>query len=548
MLLDIKKDKIIVEILFDLTHIRLFKTIPGKRWNSDKKVWIFPLTRDNFWTLMKSIPFTLTEEAKEWSKKHAYQDSTSIIFRAEPPEDYTFKTEPYKHQIVAFNYLRDRAYAGLFMDMGTGKTKVIIDILSDKAIKDDINKVLIMAPNSVLESWESEIKKHSSIDNYDITLLRGTKNQRIKALDPWKFEDTSKLHYIIINYEGCSVVFKELLYHNFDVVICDESTRIKNPRATRSKRAFDLGLRAKYKYILTGQPITKSYVDLFGQYKFLDHTIFGKNQFIFKNKYCIMGGYMGKEIVAYQNMDDLQDKVFNHSIRFTKEECLDLPEKIYTERRFDMAEEQGKSYKEMAKQLITWIDETEVSASVVITKLIKLSQICSGFALLGDEKGPVRFDKNPKLDLFEELLGDIGKNQAIVWCHFREEVRMVCKLLDKLKIPHGVLTGDVPPEDRAIYIKEFQEDKRQFIVGTTATGGMGITLTAAKYVIYFSNDYSLENRLQSEDRAHRIGQTSSVTYIDLIARGTLEERILKILKGKKTLADAIMEQGVKEII
>jgi len=294
--------------------------------------------------------------------QHAQKFKTTNL-----PIDYTFKTKPFSHQIQCFNFFKELNIGGLFLEMGTGKTKIIIDILSYLKLAGKVSKVLYVCPNSVLENVKHEFQIHSAID-WKICILNGPKPKKRKQL----LEDYD---IYVVNYEAVRTVEQELMKRGFDVIVCDESTRIKNPQALCSKALHRLGQRAKYRYIMTGTPLVESAIDLYSQFKFLEPSIFGPSYYAFKNKYTIMGGFQNHQIVGYRHLDELHKKIFLVALRFTKDECLDLPEKIYEVKQFDLNQQEQELYKKIKKNIFTEIMDKQVTAQLAITKLTKLLQV-----------------------------------------------------------------------------------------------------------------------------------------------------------------------------
>lgn len=548
---DYKHNMLLLSFPYDKWIVETVKQIPERRWDPTRKQWKIPALLDNFEFLKINInvEFMLTAQTLNWLEeaqsiqrqiKHAQKFKCSV----EMPNDYTFKTKPFNHQLQCFNFFKQLHVGGLFLEMGLGKTKIVIDLITYHFAFGNIKKILYVCPNSVIENVKDEFALHSHV-KFEIAELVGPKAKRIA-----KLEDNYDVY--IINYEAVRSLEQELMKAKFDCIICDESARIKNPQAQCSKTLHKLGREAKYRYALTGTPITQSAIDIFSQYKFLEPTIFGPSYYAFRNKYAVMGGYLNKQIIGYRQLDDLENKLFSTAIRFTKQECLDLPDKVYEVKQFDLTNEEREIYDKIKEEIFYDLKLEEgmngrVSAPLIITKLMKLNQLCSGF-LKTDAREDIYF-MSSKLLLLKEILEDITAHKIIIWCNFLANIRMIHDLLDGMKIDHVCFSGETKQSDRAALIQKFQTHPGcRVFVGQIQTGGLGINLTAASYVIYYSNTYSLANRLQSEDRAHRIGQTNKVTYIDLVARKTLEKSILKALKKKSDLAREVIDiPQVKQI-
>jgi SNF2 family DNA or RNA helicase len=450
------------------------------------------------------------------------------------PKDYKFKTQPYQHQLMCFNIFKDKLSGALFLEMGLGKTKIVIDICAYLYEKKEVRKILYVCPNSILDNVENEFKQHSPVP-FRLYKLQGKLSNRKDILN------IDKPGVYIINYEAIHCLGQELFKANFDMAICDESSRIKNPKAKCSKSLHSLAKFISYKFILTGTPVTQNAIDIFSQYKFLDPTIFGPSFISFRYAYAIMGGYMNHQIIGYKNLEQLKQLIYTKAIRYTKEECLDLPEKIYEVRKFDLNDFERKIYNEIKEKILVEVKNEKITTPIILTKLIKLLQICSGF-IKTDEGSGIVFDEPSKLKLLREIIEDIGNKKIIIWAQFKQNITSISDLLVAMDIGHVKFDGDVAPEKRSKLVDSFQNDPSiKVFIGQIQTGGLGINLTAASYVIYYTNTYSLAMRLQSEDRAHRIGQKNNVTYIDLVARKSIDETLLKVLKKKEDFSIKLID-------
>ena len=542
-----KNNKLLLSFPYNRGTIDMVKAVEGRSWDPKHKAWLMPALLENLTYIRNNYrgEIFLTAQAQEWEIKAI--ETKQVIKHAQKfkentasPVKHNFKTTPFVHQIRCINFFKNLNVGALFLEMGLGKTKIIIDLLSYHYTNNNIKKILYVCPNSVMENVKYEFELHSNI-KFDICILSGNKDKRLSGLK-------SGHDVYIINYEALQSLEKELMESKFDCIICDESTRIKNPQAQCSKVLHRLGHNASYRYILTGTPITQSAIDIYSQYKFLEPSIFGSSYYVFRNKYTIMGGYMDKQIIGYKNLNDLEEKIFLTAMRFKKSECLDLPDKIYEVKQFDLNNIEQKLYDDIKKQIFIELEGSKISTPLIITKLMKLTQVCSGFAR--DDAGMTHYFKSSKMELLMEILDSIVfNNKIIIWCNFLADIERIDKELSSLNIDHVCFCGETERKERQDCVDKFQNDpKCKVFVGQIRTGGMGINLTAASYVIYYSNTYSLTDRLQSEDRAHRIGQINKVTYIDLVARKTIEKSILKILKKKLDLATLVIDNNkLKEI-
>ena len=334
----------------------------------------------------------------------------------------------------------------------------------------------------------------------------------------------------------------------------DESTAIKNPKARRTKALIKIGRLAKYRRILTGFPVTQSPLDLWAQCNFMDEDLLGdcgNNYFQFQYRYSIMkkrtmGSHTFNLVVGYRNLEELSLLLKTFSSRITKDECLDLPEKVYTQRTVALTSEQTRIYSEIKEFALANINDVEfMTTPNVMTQLLRMQQVLSGHTR-SDYGELIEIDDNRLKELMLCLEESVGK--SIIWSRFRYDVKRITKELNDVYGPGSAVDyfGDTSDEARVEAVERFQNGDAKFFVGNPQTGGFGLTLTAAQNVIYFSNSFDLAVRMQSEDRAHRIGQRNTVTYVDLIAEGTIDEKIVKALRGKMDIASQVMGENFKQ--
>ena len=475
--------------------------------------------------------------------------------------NYKFKKKPYAHQLTALEKSWNRQTYAYFMEMGTGKTKVLIDNLAMLYDKGKVDGALIIAPKGVVGTWyNNEIPAHLPDHIDDVTVLwqaNITKQQQEK-LD-CLFEPEENLHILIMNVEALSTTkgkdFAEKFLNSHNTLMAiDESTTIKNPNAKRTKNILKLSESAKYKRIMTGSPVTKNPLDLYSQCEFLDPWLLDyTSYYAFRNRYAEMKtmhahGRSIQVVDKFKNLGELSDTLKNFSYRVLKEDCLDLPDKIYMKRNIKLTPDQFKIYKQMKDQAIAMLNGKVTSTATVLTQLMRLHQITCGHFTADD--GSTQPISNNRMD---ELMGVLEETEgkAIIWAHYQYDITNIIQNVVK-KYGEGSIVdyfGLTPQEERQPNIKKFQDDPRcRFMVGTPSTGGYGITLTAANTVIYYSNGYDLEKRLQSEDRAHRIGQQKPVTYVDLICDDTVDEKIVKALRKKINIASEVLGEEMKSWI
>ena len=476
--------------------------------------------------------------------------------------NYKFKTKPYAHQLTALEKSWDKTEYGYFMEMGTGKSKVLVDNMAMLYDKGRINGAVIVAPKGVYRNWFSqEIPNHlpSHIQPKMVlwtALTSKTKDKEYQTL----FETGHDLHILIINVEalstkkGLDFAAKFMRCHKTLLAI-DESTTIKNPSAKRTKSILSLGKEATYRRILTGSPVTKSPLDLYTQCGFLNSYLLGYDSFYaFRNRYANMidrnfGGRRVQLIGSYKRLDELADKLKGFSYRVLKDDCLDLPDKVYIRREVDLTEEQSKAYSTMKSAALALLKGKMATAPHVLTQMMRLHQITCGH--LRNDDGTITEIKNNRLKELVNLLEEV-EGKVIIWANYVYDIENIVKVISDEFGEDSIVQyyGAIPAEQRQENIKKFQDpdSKARFFIGNPQTGGYGITLTCANTVVYYSNGYDLEKRLQSEDRAHRIGQKKSVTYIDLIAPKTIDEKIRKALRKKINIATEIMGEELRDWI
>ena len=475
--------------------------------------------------------------------------------------NYKFKLKPYKHQLTALEKSWNKETYAYFMEMGTGKTKVLIDNMSMLYDKGKIDGALIIAPKGVVKTWyEQELPTHLPNHIENVTVLwqsHITKGQQEKLNS--LFEIETALHILVMNVEALStdkgVKFAgKFLNSHKTLMAIDESTTIKNPTAKRTKNIIGLGKYSKYRRIMTGSPVTKNPLDLYSQCEFLDPFLLDfTSYYAFRNRYAEMKtmhlrGRSIQVIDEFKNLAELSETLQNFSYRVLKEDCLDLPPKNWIKRHIQLSKEQQKVYDQMKKAAIAVLNGKVTSTMTVITQLMRLQQITCGHFVADD--GTTQEIKNNRITELMDVLDEI-EGKAIIWGHWQKDIKNIVDKIEKEYGPGSVVSyyGLTPQEERQDNIRQFQHDpKCRFMVGTPSTGGYGITLTAANTVIYYSNGYDLEKRLQSEDRAHRIGQKKNVTYIDIIAEETVDEKIVKSLRDKINIASEVLGEELRDWI
>lgn len=604
MLLDLEGDKFLLSrTKFEQRDMP--KSVPYGIWRKETQTWEYDLYSFSESAIIEGM-IKLLEKAKSMgveievtprARKRVEEyrcrkerletqiNAANVIKNGHVPDiPVPLKTKPFEHQKKAFLISSTLDASALLMEQGTGKTLAAIATAGKRFLDGEISKLLVVAPLSVVRVWVNEFKKHADFP-YNIRVVEGTlekkkavfkqkvipnvldvivvnydaliqRTKRIaKTVDERKnveMEKREKVGIETVKYVESGGIGQDILDWKPDMVILDESQRVKNRDAKRSEFVHKLGDLVKYKMILTGTPVTQSPLDLWSQYRFLNkHILDGESFWKFRNKYAIMGGYKDKEVVGYKNLDDLIAKAHSIAYRVTKKEALDLPEFTDQILYCELEPETRKHYNNMRKKMLIELgDIGKVKAQIVLTKLLRLSQITGGFLPVdtgkktsdGDEVWNVVKIGEEKLKVLKDFIEDFPVDKKlVVFCRFIPEIEEIVKMLRKMNISAESLKGDTKNRDDLITRFQEKNDPRVLVV-QIATGGLGITLTRADTAIFYSNSYSFADYEQARARIHRIGQRNMVTYINIIARDTIDEEVLNALEAKKSVADVVVDR------
>lgn len=566
-----KPDKGGYNISTDVTNEYLFLTTMGmkldiercraipefKRFDQMNAGWVIRPTMKNTEYLRGAFPTAI------WTSK-----AEAIAHKDDPsrkkvlPKDFKFKLEPFPHQLEDFHRSRDREFYAHFWDQGTGKTKIMIDTFAYNVQKGRVNGLLVIAPNAVKATWEDDELPTHTPDWLDTDVfVWDTKTK--KFAEKWILTPSKdrRVKIFIMNVEALShasgVHAADLFVSRWNsMVAVDESSTISNHKATRTKSLTKIGKKAKIRRIADGTPATESPMEFFAQSLFLSPSILGTNYYAYRTKYAIMGGWQGKQIVGYDNLDQLQMILDEFSSRVLKTDVFkDMPPQLFTKRQVTLTAEQRRMYDELKDELLTETRHGTVQVEHTITKLLRMHQVIGGFMpatmfTTDEETGevePVYLKEqppipggNPKL---EELLNIAAsmKEKLIIYCRFKPEMDAITRELRKIYGKDNVveMRGGMNKDTRKHAKDSFQKGSARFMVAQSRAAGRGLTLTACHTVVYYSNDFSLRIRLQSQDRVHRYGQQHAVTYIDLVSDAPLDTHLLKTLRKKKNLSDKI---------
>ena len=534
------------------------KNISGLRWNRTTRCMVGPVSLNLLDGLARyyKLPADMETKRQRLGKTRREIDAERLAEDPAPLLPYPVKANLYKHQIRganmalrAFGALDAKTPGGGFgelFEMGCGKTLTTIAVAGALYNLGKIDRILVVAPTSVCSVWPHDLNQFAAFP-WEARVLLGDKKKRLKALNELKNWPFKALRIAVINYESThrDGIFEALAAYRPDLIVCDESQRIKNPSAAQSKALHKLGDAAPFRMILSGTPVQNNAVDLYSQYRFLDPAVYGANFYAFKNRYCIMGGYGQHQIVGYRNMDELVEKEHSVAYRVTKEECLDLPQQTFINRYVQFTDAEQAIYEQLRKSSFLELETGEnVTATTILTMYLRLMQLTGGF-LTADESTRPKQVNTAKLDALADIVDDYvvdaGK-KLVIFARFRAEIAAIENLLRLRKIQYGSIYGDVPMEERGKIVEDFQTNPdTKVFVAQIQTAGLGITLHAASTAVFYSYDYNYANYAQALARIHRIGQRLPVTYIHLVVDGSIDEKILAALENKEDMAKTVVD-------
>lgn len=533
---------------------------------------------------------------------------------------FKFKTEPFKHQADLLEFHYNKPYGAVCWDMATGKSKFGIDWVSNLFFEGKIDIVIVIAPNNIQAQWHMEqIPAHCSVP-YESMLWRNSGSSAWeKAMDRFLYEDSSKLRFLCVNIERFSTVnskldvFADILRNNKTAIIIDESTRIKNPDANRTKTLVAMGKLAKVKMIMTGTFITENPFGAYSQIEFLCPGYWGMNYFMFKNRYGIQlrdlnratgrafnrlvtekdlnlirdklkKGMSPEEIsdvmyisVAnieyirdrpnllkpYKHLDEIKTKIKDFTSYVRKEECIDLPPKIYEVIRVDMSKEQTRVYNDLKRSMLAEYAGKELTVTHKMTLLLRLQQVAGGFFPYEEElenphtgntftvkRNALIGVKNEKAEIIASEMEELDGKPMLIFCRFVAEITYLRDFLTKRFPEKRIETyfGGDSKEKRIKNKVDFQQDLIDCLIMNPQTGAFGLNLQNCSYTYYFSNTQSLEYRNQSEERTNRPGQKNNPVYKDIICRDTVDELVYNSLKNKKDLYEYFRTSKIEEFL
>lgn len=497
---------------------------------------------------------------------------------------FEFKTKPYAHQRDAFEKIKDRTYFALEWEMGLGKTKTALDVAAYKFLSGYIDMVIAVTDKGVHQNWaEREVPAHLAVDTKKVKTAYWNINRveaGMRGLLEFDGLSVACINFSVIHRKKGEAFIKRALAERRVLLIVDESDRMATPSAAQTKALLRYGKLAAARLVMTGTPIVNSPLDAWAPFTFLNPEILSNLKFwAFKHRYSVLQELPGvthtvwrtdkktgksiqveepvKIVVGYKNQDDLKRRIDPHRSRLLKDDCLDLPAKTYRRYPFELSEEYRRAYKSLNKDLLIELDgDRRVTAPLAITKLLRLHQLTCGFvvpedAAQGDSDlvGEPFSDKNPRIEALKDCLVRV-QGKAIIWAPWRYSLVEIEKMLAEKYGKETVVTysGATSTNERTRAINTFQDPESpvRWFVGQQQAGGRGLTLTAARDVIYYANTYSYAQRLQTEDRAHRIGQTGTVTYTDIVALQTVDQNVIDALLQKQEIASMLTGDVLKE--
>lgn len=527
----IEDGKIFLEC--DYHHRELAKAIPCYKWDNQLGLWRYPLTVPVARAMQTIIGGDALLESPcgrgliQMVREHDEHQRVKLMGNL---PDHPSRTPSWNHQKQAYQFALPLRSAGIFMEMGTGKTKVAVDLMSNRKHR----KILVLCPKRVIGVWGREIPKHAREIPRSVLLNKGTSKRKVKLLQGIDSPDPV---VVVANYDAVwrEPLASELLKFGFDMVVCDEMHRIKSPNGKASKFVAKIGQKAEYRLGLTGTPMPHSPADIYAQYRFLEPTVFGTNYTKFLSRYAVMGGYEGRQIVAFKNKQELYEKVYEIAFRVRSKDVLDLPEPIFETVEFDLNPSSKKIYKTLLKEAVAEYGDKQVVTDNILTQFLRLQQITSGFLPGGDG---VDIINNDKIKVFKDLLEDIDKDEPItVFYRFKQDAVQMRQVVEEMGRECYEISGSV--DDLEVWKGRINGS---VILVQIQSGGEGEDFTKSRYTIYYSLTFSLKDYEQSKFRTLRPGQTRQPIYYHLVATETLDEHIMKSLQQKRDVVSDILER------
>ena len=533
------------------------KNAPARRWNDKRMEWTLPAVRINANYIKEKEGIFISDNAKAKIKElERIYDEISKETKPLSWEKFPFKLPCRNYQSIGLQRISGSLSFAFFMDMGTGKTKMVVDWAVNQYMNKRIKATVVVVPSTIKKNWVKELDKHCPV-LFDAHILLAGKYEQFKK---WTPKSEQAMKWLIVGVESFSAGRSASLVQAFvsktkAAVIVDESSKIKNASALRTKACIKLSNLAVSRGIMSGTPVNNNIGDLFSQFEFLNPNIIGAGSYYnFKNRYFVMGGYEDKEIIGYKNVEEVINSVSPFIYQVRKKDVLkEIPDKVFQERVIKLSAQQKKIYKQIISDMLINTEEGSNEISNTLEKCLRLQEVTGGFytTAICDPERPelVVYQKhgipgpNPKVTEVLNIINETDE-QIIIWAIFKSEIDIIVDAIVKEYGPGKVvvISGKIKENDRNANIDKFQNGSARFMVANPSVGGIGIDLTAGTVNIYFSNNFNLEIRLQSEDRSHRHGQKNVVTYIDIVAEKTVDVKIIKALKNKQNFSDYVKDQ------
>lgn len=489
-------------------------------------------------------------------------------------DGFKFYVEPWRHQRDAFERAKTSNQLALFFEVGTGKTATMINILRWKyGEHKKIRPTLILAPSVVCPNWKREFSVHSKIPQERILVLSGMSGaKRIELLEKWRsrfgVNDPLGSFIVVTNYEMLPQTSYYDALEDFrpEILVCDESHRLKNPNAKSTKKVIKLSDQAEFKYILTGTPILNNPMDIWSQYRILDGgRAFDRNFFVFRSQFFFDANasfrnkqhYFPKWVPKTDKVtqDALDSRISRYACKARKSQCLDLPPHIKQKFEVQLSTEQARAYTMMEKEFVAFVKDGYAMADLVITKALRLQQIASGYLPIEKDNKTSNhvFENTPREEALHLLLEQICAhtfNKVIVWAVFHENYNQIRKICDSLNLRYVEVHGQVDAKTKQESIDSFNKEPGvRVLIGHPGSGGIGVNLVSANYSIFYSRNFSLENDIQAEARNYRGGSEihDKITRIDLVASGTIDALVEKSLANKLAISERVLRDYTHEL-
>ncbi len=532
----------------------LCKRVPGASWDKARRVWTYPATPSHARLIRTSIPRLETSDrfTALLTQKAAPSAQAPPAPKPEPQSSITLpaglKTRPWRHQIEAFRFAMERLVRGagaalLALEMGVGKTLVALMVLAAMAAR----RILICCPLRVVPVWEQQIERHLDLPLIVVSLddsVSSVASKRKLAEEKLKLaEATGRPLAIIINYDSVwrSPFADWAEAQQWDLIIADESHRLKAPGGKASLAFKRLRSHARCRLALTGTPLPHSPLDAYAQFRFLNQTIFGPSFAAFRQKYAVMGGFQRKQVTGFQHLDELEALMKTLTFRVSKD-VLDLPPETHVTYECELSPEALRVYRDLEEDFIAEVRDGRVTAANAMVKLLRLQQVAGGWVKTDD--GQYHRVDSAKQKLLADTLEDIGPNEPVVaFCRFHADLDAVHEAAKAAGYLSLELSG------RRDELKFWQDGQAQVLAVQISAGGVGVDLTRARYSIYYSLSFSLGEYDQALSRVHRPGQTRPVEHIHLVARNTVDVKIMRALEKRAEVVEAVLAeiQGGAEI-